>query len=424
MWFFKVIADRREIIYGKDTHNLSHFAQLTLPMNPTHPARFQVALLLETSHEVGRGLLRGIRRYAGLHGPWGLHVMPGDFIQTLPTMRAWGGTGIIARIPNAGIARAILKTGLPVIAGPLTDRQLAPSSPLSKLSEIRADGEAIAHMAAEHLLGRGLRNFAFVGVPRGANWVARRQAAFIEKLAASGFSCPVYPLPPAPEQDWGREQKRLARWLNAQPKPLGVLAALDARGRQVIEACMEGGLRVPEEVAVLGVDNDELLCDLCDPPLSSIALNAEKAGYEAAEILHRMMLGEQVPPCRILIEPSHVVARQSTDIAATEDEKIATALRFIRHTTGRPLSVPEVAAQVGLSRRSLELRFRRMLGHTVLTEIQRSQMERARNLLLETDWTLEKIADQCGFSNGNYLGKSFRRAHGETPRRFRMRHLL
>lgn len=348
--------------------------------------------------------------------------MPGDLVQTLPTMRAWGGTGIIARIPTARIAHAILKTGLPVIAGPLSSQQLAPSNPLSKLSEIRANGEAVALMAAKHLMERGLRHFAFVGGFHKTNWVERRQKSFIEQLATAGFPCAVYPLPPASEQDWGREQKRLGRWLRTQPKPLGVMAALDARGRQVIEACMESGLRVPDEVAVIGVDNDELLCELCDPPLSSIALNSEKAGYEAAELLDRMMRGEKVPPRCISIEPTHVVARQSTEIAATEDPKIADALRFIRHEANRPLSVPDVAEHIGLSRRSLELRFRRALGHTVLTEIRRAQLERVRAFLIETDWTMAKIAEQCGFANGNYLGKIFRRECGETPQRFRLRH--
>lgn len=347
--------------------------------------------------------------------------MPGDLVQTLPTMRAWGGTGIIARIPTARIARAILKTGLPVIAGPLSARQLAPSNPLSKLSEIRANGEAISFMAAEHLMERGLRHFAFVGASHKANWVERRQHSFAERLAAAVFTCAVYPLPPASDQDWGREQKRLGRWLRAQPKPLGVMAALDARGRQVIEACMESGLRIPDEVAVIGVDNDELLCELCDPPLSSIALNSEKAGYEAAQLLERMMRGEKVPPRCISIEPTHVVARQSTEIAATDDLKIADALRFIRHEANRPLSVSDIAGHIGLSRRSLELRFRRALGHTVLTEIRRAQMERVRAFLVETDWTLKKIAARCGFANGNYLGKIFRRECGETPHSFRLR---
>ncbi|HBF32969.1 TPA: XylR family transcriptional regulator, partial [Candidatus Sumerlaeota bacterium] len=196
---------------------------------------------------------------------------------------------------------------------------------------------------------------------------------------------------------------------------------LDARGRQVIEACMEAGLSVPDEVAVISLDNDELLCELCDPPLSSIALNAERAGYEAAELLDRMMRGEKVPPRGITIEPTHVVARQSTEIAATDDRKIADALRFIRHEANRPLGIPDVAEHIGLSRRSLELRFRRALGHTVLTEIRRAQLERVRAFLIETDWAIGKIATQCGFSNGNYLGKIFRKEFGQTPQGFRLR---
>jgi LacI family transcriptional regulator len=384
-------------------------------------AKFHVALLLETSREVGRGLLRGVMRYSRLHGPWGLHIMPGDLVQSLPTMKAWGGTGIIARIATARIARAILKTGLPVIAGPLSARQLAPSSPLAKLSEIRANGEGIGKMAADHLLERGLHHFAFVGPLDDANWVQRRQKSFCKRISEAGFQCSVYPKPPVVERDWGREQRRLGRWLSSQPKPLGVMAALDTRGRQVIEACMESYLRVPDEVAVIGVDNDELLCELCDPPLSSIVLNAEKAGYEAAELLQQMMKGERVKSRCILIEPTHVVARRSTETVETSDEKIAAALRFIRLGAHRPFQVRDVAEHIGLSRRSLELRFRKALGHTVLTEIRRIQMERVKAFLIETDFPIQKIAGQCGFASGNYLGKIFRRKFGETPQRFRSR---
>lgn len=360
-------------------------------------------------------------RYSRLHGPWGLHIMPGDLVQSLPTMRAWGGTGIIARIATPRIARAILKTGLPVIAGPLSTRQLAPSNPLSKLSEIRANGQAIGKMAAEHLIERGLQHFAFVGGLDTANWVQWRQESFCGRLAQAGFRCSVYPKPPFGERDWGREQRRLGRWLAAQPKPLGVLAALDTRGRQVIEACMETRLRVPDEVAVIGVDNDQLLCELCDPPLSSIALNAEKAGYEAAQLLHQMMKGEPVKSRRISIEPTHVVARRSTETVATGDAKIAAALRFIRQGTDKPLQVRDVAEHIGLSRRSLELRFRRALSRTVLTEIRRVQMERVKAFLIETDFPIQKIALQCGFASGNYLGKVFRRKFDETPQSFRAR---
>lgn len=388
---------------------------------PVLPTKFHVALLLETSREVGRGLLRGIQRYARLHGPWGLHVMPGDLVQTLPTMRAWGGTGIIARIATPRIGREILKTGLPVIAGPFSDKQLAPSNPFSKLPEIRADGEAIGRMAAEHLLEKGLRHFAFVSDLENANWTQRRQRVFCDRIQSAGFECSVYPLPPASQHDWGREQSRLARWLKSLPKPVGIMATLDARGRQVIEACMESGLQVPQDVAVISVDNDELLCELCDPPLSSIALNSERAGYEAAELLHRMMKGEPVKPRRILIQPTHVVPRQSTDTSVAMDEKVAAAVQYIRQHANAPVQVTDVAGHVALSRRSLELRFKRALGRTVLTEILQARLEKVRAFLVETYLPLQQIAERCGFSNGNYLGKIFLRKFGETPQSFRLR---
>jgi LacI family transcriptional regulator len=382
----------------------------------------KVALLVETSRGYGRDLLRGVIRYARLHGPWGFYVTPGDFVQALPRMRSWGGTGIIARIETPAVARAILASGLPTIALGLSDEQLRLDSPLSRLSEVVSDSRGAGRMAAGHLLERGFRHYAYVGAA-GRAWSGRRQESFCARIREAGFEPQVYGLPRSRRTAaWEREQPVLAGWLRALPRPVGVMACDDDRGREVLEACRDAGLRVPEEVAVVGVDNDELLCELADPPLSSVALNAEAGGYRAAALLDRMMRGRSRKPRRLLVEPLRVVARRSTDIVTLDDPEVAAAMHFIQDHATEPIGVLDIVAEVMISRRALELRFRRAIGRTLHAEIRRVRLERASRLLLETDLPITRVAEASGFGRASYLAQAFRRAFGSTPARYR-RHL-
>src|SRR5918911_299491 len=178
----------------------------------------KIALLIETARGYGRDLLRGIVRYARLHGPWGFYVTPGDFAQVLPRMRAWGGTGIIARVETPRVARAILASGLPTVALDLSDEQLRPDNPLSRLSEVASDSHGAARLAAEHLLERGFRHYAFVGLA-GRIWSRRRQESFCARIRAAGYEPRVY-VPPRGRRDrpWEREQPALVRWLRQLPR--------------------------------------------------------------------------------------------------------------------------------------------------------------------------------------------------------------
>ena len=384
-------------------------------------ARPKVALLVETSLGYGRGLLRGIVRYARLHGPWAFYLIPGDLRQALPSMERWGGTGIIARIETRQVEKAILATRLPVVALDLWPRQLAPGSPLAEFSEVRPDSDEAARMAADHLAGIGLRQFAFAGV-HGPLWSSRREQGFCRRLAEMGYRCYVYPAPRLKRDcEWSREHGAMQEWLRSLPKPTGLLACDDARGREVLEACSATGIRVPEDVAVVGVDNDELMCDLCDPPLSSVALNVEQGGYEAAALLDRMMSGRVKGRREILVKPTTVVARRSTDVLALSDPKVATALRFIQDNAGRPIGVNEVLRGLRISRRALELRFRRAVGRSLREEIERAHVTRARQLLAETELPIEKVAGASGFASSSYLNKVFRRQNGMTPSQYRSR---
>lgn len=379
----------------------------------------RVALLIETARGYGRQLLRGIVRYSRLHGPWSFYVTPGDFEQAVPQMRQWGGTGIIARVQTPKVAQAILAARLPTIALDLAEDQLRSGHPLARFSEVSSDSHRAAQMAAEHLLERKFPNYAFVGIP-GRVWSDRRQTSFAERIRAAGHE-PLEYAPPKRLRDraWEREQAVLAEWLAKLPKPVGLMACNDDRGRQVLEACRTAGIRVPEDIAVIGVDDDELLCDLADPPLSSVALNAEAGGYQTAALLDKMMRGQVKTPLRLVVEPLHVVTRRSTDIIAIEDAEVAEAVRFIHLNAGSPIVVSDVVDHIQVSRRALEIRFRRAMDRTIRDEIQRVRLDRARRLLLESELPIPKVAESAGFGSASYLGQVFHREMGMTPARFR-----
>jgi LacI family transcriptional regulator len=380
----------------------------------------KVALLVETARSFGRDFLSGVARYARHHGPWIFHITPGDFEHDVPKMKQWGGSGIIARIPNERVAKAILEANLPTIALGLTDEQMQRGGPLAHLSEVSSDAGHVAQLATDHLLERQLKHFAYVGV-EGRAWSRRRGEAFAQRLRAASYEPHMYPNPKqSRDRVWERELEIMAGWLRTLPLPIGLFACNDDRGRQVLEACRYAGLHVPEEVAVLGVDNDAVFCELADPPLSSIALNAETAGYRAAELLDGMMHGRITQPRKVSVEAIRVVTRRSTEVVAVADSDVAAALQFIRREKGRGLSVADVAAEVAVSRRHLERRFRETVGRTILEEIQLARIEHAKHLLLETKYPISKVAQLSGFGSTGYFVQFFHTRVGKTPRKFRV----
>lgn len=383
----------------------------------------RVALLIETSTEYGRGLLRGILRYSRLHGPWSLYVSPGHLDQVLPTTKSWGGTGIIARIASPEVAKEILATRLPCVASSLIE-SWAPT-PGACFGEIRTAPEAISRAGAGHLLEARIRAFAFCGF-NDCPWSSRREMEFVRIIEQQSYPCFRHRINWANWMqqsnwisNWNREESTMVRWLRNLPKPLGLMACNDACGRQVLQACATAGLQVPDEVAVVGVDNDEMLCELSNPPLSSIALDVEKAGYEAAALLDRMMNGERAEGQVVWVRPTHVAARRSSDVIAQDDQVVAAALKFIRDNGKMSISVDHVAEQAGVARRTLERRFLRAFGRSVLSEITRCRLERAKQMLLETDLPAQKVAREAGFGSLKTLNRAFGRHVGTTPGNFR-----
>jgi LacI family transcriptional regulator len=378
---------------------------------PTSSRRKQVALLIETSNAYARGLLQGVVHYIREHQPWSFHLMEQGRGDDPPEwLKRWSGDGIIARIETPRIARAVVQAGVPAVD--VSAARLVPELPW-----VETDDEQIARLAAEHLLERGFKHFGFCGDAR-FNWSVWREKHFCARVAAAGLA--VHRYEPAGEAgDVAAQATDLRRWLRELPKPVGVMACYDIRGQQVLDACRSAGLAVPGEVAVVGVDNDELLCDLASPPLSSVIPNAHRTGYEAAALLDRMMAGKRVPPVARLIAPLGVAARQSTDVLAVDDREVARAVQFIREHACDGINVGDVLRAVPLSRRVLEQRFQRMLGRTPREEILQVRLARVKQLLGETDLPLYLIAERTGFEHVEYLSVVFKRETALTPSAFR-----
>ena len=372
--------------------------------------RPHVALFVETSITYGREILRGITRYLQFRQPWSVFVEQRDRLAMPPDwLRRWKGQGVILRRSSPELIRMLLRKRVAVVD--LDDRQ-----PTGKVARIESDHRAIGRLGAEHLRERGFRQFAFCGFEN-QHWSTERREGFVHVLRHHGLPCIVLeskePVP------WEVEQDRLGKWLLSLPRPVGLMTSNDVRGQQVLDACMRVGLAVPEVVAVLGVDNNEILCNLCHRPLSSVAPNAELIGFEAAATLDRLMAGVSASELHLLIEPKGVITRQSTDILAIDDAEIAGVVRFIREQSCRGCSMSDVMRHTRLSRSLLERRFRRSIGHSPQAEIRAIQIKRVKEMLSGSDLSLADIAGIAGYRHPEYMSVVFKRETGQTPGEYR-----
>jgi LacI family transcriptional regulator len=374
-----------------------------------------VALLIETSRGYGRNLLEGVIRYLREHGPWSVYFQPHGLGVPPPRwLKNWQGDGILVRIDDRPTARAVRQTGLPAV-------DLRFSVPGTGLPGVGIDNRAVVQLAFRHLADCGFKRFGFCGLPRERNiWMDLRRDLFQEFVRASGHDCQVYETPArARPSTWEEEQERIADWVAGLPKPIGVMACNDDRGQQVLDACRRVNVLVPDEVAVVGVDNDEILCNLSSPPLSSVDINTLQVGYEAAALLDRLMGGAKAPKEPLFLAPRGVVPRGSTNVLATEDRELAGVIRFIREHACEGLRLKECLRSTPLSRRELERRVRKLLGRSPKEEITRVQLERAKQLLLETDLPAAAIAEKCGFSQPKYFSQVFHAKVGLPPGAYR-----
>ena len=373
----------------------------------------RVALLVETSREYGRGLLRGIIRYQRKHGPWSISFQPHGLGEPPPTwLRTWKGDGILARINDAATSRAVTRLGVPVI-------DLRASLPGLDLPVVGIDNSLVVKMSVQHFLERGFRRFAFCGTPYGQHrYQDERSDRFRTELKAQGLECCVYQHP-ARTLSAAQETQHLTRWLASLPRPCALMACHDDRGQQVLDACLRAGFAVPDEIAVLGVDNDEFLCHLTTPPMSSIDVDAPQIGYEAAAMLDRLMRGQRPPDAWRFFPPRRVVERQSTSVIAVDDPHVASAARRLREQALSPVNVGQILEGVPLSRSAAFLRFKRHIGRTPKQELTRHRITRARELLEDTDLPVSAIAERVGYTESKYFIKVFREQTSLTPLQYR-----
>lgn len=369
-----------------------------------------VALLIETSNAYGRGLLLGVKNYLVAHPGWSIYLGEHGRHETdLSWLDSWRGDGVIARIENQQTAEHVRQLGVPAI-------DLSAARLLPELTAVETDDDVIARWAVEHFAVRGIKNFAYCGDPRFA-WSMKRSARFTEHVRGRGMETFEFRMEPSGKL--ADDRLAMADWLRGLPKPVGVLACYDIAGQELLEACKMSGLDVPDSVAVIGVDNDELMCNLTSPPLSSIQTDAAGTGFLAASLLDQMMSGAVLPPELRLVQPLRVVTRQSSDLMSVSDPIVAKALQLIHAKADEGIAVATVQSAVGLSRRSLDSRFLSALGRTVHEEVTRVRMDRLAHLLISTNWTLGHLAERLNFSHAEYMGVAFKKFTGKSPGEYR-----
>ena len=358
------------------------------------------------------GLLRGVVQYSNIKGPWAFYRQPGKHEGTLPQLDLRQADGIIARIPNTPKSLSKLPGDVPAIT--IGYRKIIPGLP-----QILGDTVSIGKIAADYFLSKGFKNFGFCGFDE-MHWSRERGEAFSQTIKNSGFDVSIYKnLSGARRKSWTLEQQSIAKWLKSLDRPTAILACNDDRGQHILVGCKLAKLRVPDDISVLGVDNDKFVCGLSYPPLSSIALSSEKAGYESAELLDKLMRRKHVPDTTVMVHPTHVVTRQSTDILAIEDVQLAEAINFIHKHSDTTISVEDVADSLAVSRRSIERKFRKALNHSVSDEIRRTRAGHIIKMLLGTDLTITQIGLALGYNDLTHIARYFREETGMTPLAYR-----
>ena len=375
-----------------------------------------ILVIIETSRSYGRQLLRGIAQYALVNGPWQIERQAPFYLQQFhamgkfPLEQVMKADGVIMR-EQANIA-PLIDSGIPVVLASYLSSDF-------KVPTIRTDDQQISTTAAKYYLERGFKNFAFVGYD-GMFWSDNRKAAFAEALKDKNIRVELYQQPKQKiKRAWEQERITLSQWLKALPKPVAIMTCNDDRAVQVLESCCLEEIAVPEEVSILGVDNDEFVCTLPHPSLSSINLSVAIAGFEAASVLHRMILGEKVDSNIIPVQVNNVVTRQSSDLLAIEDQSVAQAVKFIREHVREPIQVEDVLDHIAISRRSLYDKFKRSMNCSVHKYIKKTRIDHIEDLLVGTEMTISQIAYHMGFRSDEHIASYFRSVKGFNPRVFR-----
>ncbi|UUO09162.1 DNA-binding transcriptional regulator [Blastopirellula sp. J2-11] len=370
----------------------------------------RVAILIETDDSWGRSVVEAIGKFARQQH-WRLLIAPRDSQNRMRLPKKWRGDGVIVHLRTRALATHLRRIGLPTVDVSL----MLPAE--SWLGRVVTDDERRAQMAIEHLRQRGLKHFACYAPPLG-RYSDQRVQIFARQLQEAGFHCSMFGSKEI-RQGWEVEHQHVMQWLNKLPRPLGVFAADPYPARQLAEICDLGGIRVPDEVAILAGDDDDLLCNLAWPRLSAVQLGCHALGTEAAKLLNKLMSGAAIPAKPKFIPPLRVCERHSTDMLAIADSELLAILRYIREHADQGLQVKQLVREFPVSRRSLEQRFREQLGRSPAEEIRRVRLERAKSMLLESSLAIADIARLCGFATSAHFSTAFQKQNGATPTAWR-----
>lgn len=380
----------------------------------------RVAILVESSAAFDRNAIQGIANYATAHGPWVFHQREQSFNDVMPReLRAWRVDGIIAGIRSPRMARQLRSLDMPVV-------DIHEQGFLKRCARVLVNHRAVMQLAIDHLRACGFQHFAYVGLPRTAV-SQERSRWFAEHVMTWGCEPHRLNLPCGNERCGSvaiqtmlcRHAEPLARWLEALPKPAGVVACNDVVAQWILTVCSENGIDIPNMLGVIGVDNDEMHCTLSNPSLSSVDPNAYRIGYEAAALLHRMIQSRRHSSQSIVVDPTGVVARRSTDVWAFADPEVSETVRYIRDHACEGIKLSAVLRHARVSRATLDRQFLKHLGHTPRAEIARVRVQHARELLAMTDLPLKQIARRVGFRHVETMCRLLRKATNQTPTEYR-----
>ncbi len=373
----------------------------------------RVAVVIGIDSSFGRELLRGINEYGKQHGHWFLYFGHSSDISQLAPREKSDVDGMIIYLGTRKDYQAINSLRVPIV-------NIGSAYEDLKLPTVYPDNEDIGRAAAEHLISKGLSNFACVSIADHAG-ADKRVRGFLSVVTAAGKSHRFIDVIKLRSRVPGEaDRAALVDFLRKLPHPTGVMVFNDRYAQAVVEAARRAGIRIPEEIAVVGVDNDDLLCTITYPPLSSVDSAADRVGYCAAELLDNLMRGKRSPAAPILVPHRGVVSRRSSDVLALDDPEVLAVIRSIRQEPLDQLSVERVLKVVNISRRTLERRFAKCIGRTVYDEIRSRRIEHGKNMLARTSLPVEQIARECGFRHIAHFSNAFEKATGLRPRTFRM----
>ena len=380
--------------------------------------RFGITLLFSANKVYDRQVIEGIGEYMqASQVNWDI-LFEDDFRCRIDHIKDWAGDGIIADFDDPQIVAATRNLDVPVIGvgGSYHNVDQYPDGPY-----VATDNSALVRAAYEHLREKGVEHFAFYGIPESPQrrWGKERELAFKEIIQKEGYKGEIYHGNPMDPENWRYGMNRLADWIQRLPYPTGIIAVTDARARHILQVCERLGIIVPDNISVIGIDNEDLARFLTRVPLSSVNQGCKSMGYEAAKLLHRILQQQPIIKKRILIPPQGVVERQSTDYKALRDTYVIQAMHYIRQNACKGIKVEQVLDFVGISRSNLEKRFREERGHSIHTEIHESKLNRAKQLLRETELSTHEIANVCGYPSLQYMYAVFKKDLGLTPKEYR-----